>query len=581
MRSVRWQACALTLALLGSGSSRVRAQGVDSARQGDAGGTSGMADMPGMAVSAADSMEAPSGRAIVPMIKSPMIPGLEGSRPAVAFYSPGAGRSPQSVSAPTPTTEMRVNTGDTIALTASFVRRTIAGKSLVVYAFNGQTPGPLIRVHQGATFFVRFRNAIDQPATIHWHGVRLQNAFDGSSMTQPPVPPGGAFVYAVHCPDAGVFWYHDHVREDIGQPLGLYGNLYVEPDHPAVPAVHARQVFLMLSDLLVDGDSLLPFGREAPNFSLMGRFGNVLLVNGDSRWHFSAAAGEVVQFLITNAASARAFNLSFGDAPMKLIASDLGPYAHEVVVSSIVIAPGERYVVDVRFDRPGDVVLLNQVQTVDHFLGEIYANRDTLGHVSVTGEGSPGPDPVFATLHDDSATIRDIARVRGSIDRPPDEEIVLTTAIQGLPIPVMQMMAVDTVYRPPVEWTDGMSDMNWLATAKEVRWIIRDVRTGAENMHIAWHFHLGDVIKIRVYNDPRSFHPMDHPLHLHGQRFLEVARDGRPNPYLVWKDTAIIPVGSTVDLLVELSNPGTWMLHCHIAEHVESGMMAPVVVSAR
>ena len=156
---------------------------------------------------------------------------------------------------------------------------------------------------------------------------------------------------------------------------------------------------------------------------------------------------------------------------------------------------------------------------------------------------------------------------------------MLTTSIQGLPIPVMQFMSVDTVYRPPLEWTDGMADMNWIATGREVRWVLRDGRTSAENMQIAWHFPRHSMIKVRVFNDPRSFHPMNHPLHLHGQRFLVVARDGRPNPYLVWKDTTIIPVGSTVDLLMDLSNPGTWMLHCHIAEHVESGMMMAIAVS--
>ena len=286
---------------------------------------------------------------------------------------------------------------------------------------------------------MRFKNGIDRPATIHWHGVRLQNAYDGSpQMTQPPVPPGGAFLYAVHCPDAGIFWYHDHAREDIGQPLGLFGNLYVEAEHPTA-GVQPRQAFLMLSDILVDGDSLMPFGRDEPNFSLMGRFGNVIMVNGESQWRFTAAAGDVVRFLLTNAASARAFNVSFGDAPMKLIASDQGPYAREVSVSSITIAPGERYVVNVRFERAGDVPLLNQVQTVDHFLGEIYPNRDTLGHVTVTGEARTGADPAFTTMHDDSAMLRDIERLKPAFSKLPDEEIVLTTAIQGLPIPVMQI----------------------------------------------------------------------------------------------------------------------------------------------
>ena len=118
-----------------------------------------------------------------------------------------------------------------------------------------------------------------------------------------------------------------------------------------------------------------------------------------------------------------------------------------------------------------------------------------------------------------------------------------------------------------------MPDMNWLSTSKQVRWILRD-EAGKENMDIDWHVPAGSVVKLRITNDPKSFHPMQHPIHLHGQRMLVVARDGVPTKNLVWKDTAIIPVASTVDLLIDASNPGAWMLHCHIAEHLGSGMMA-------
>jgi FtsP/CotA-like multicopper oxidase with cupredoxin domain len=117
-----------------------------------------------------------------------------------------------------------------------------------------------------------------------------------------------------------------------------------------------------------------------------------------------------------------------------------------------------------------------------------------------------------------------------------------------------------------------MPDMNWLSTSKQVRWILRD-ETGKENMDIDWHAPVGSVIKLRIFNDPKSFHPMQHPIHLHGQRMLVVSRDGVPTRNLVWKDTALIPVGSTVDLLIDASNPGDWMLHCHIAEHLGAGMM--------
>ena len=124
----------------------------------------------------------------------------------------------------------------------------------------------------------------------------------------------------------------------------------------------------------------------------------------------------------------------------------------------------------------------------------------------------------------------------------------------------MMSMEVDTLYVPPIEWNDAMPMMNWLSTGAQVTWVLREPSTGKENMDIHWDFEKGDVVKIRVFNDPKSFHPMNHPIHIHGSN-------------LVWKDTAVVPVGSTLDMLVEMSNPGEWMAHCHIAEHLHAGMM--------
>jgi FtsP/CotA-like multicopper oxidase with cupredoxin domain len=90
---------------------------------------------------------------------------------------------------------------------------------------------------------------------------------------------------------------------------------------------------------------------------------------------------------------------------------------------------------------------------------------------------------------------------------------------------------------------------------------------------------VGDVSKIRIFNVPKSFHPMNHPIHIHGQRYLVLSMDGVSNRNQVWKDTAIVPVGSTMDILVDMSNPGTWMLHCHISEHLQSGMMLTFTVA--
>ena len=114
---------------------------------------------------------------------------------------------------------------------------------------------------------------------------------------------------------------------------------------------------------------------------------------------------------------------------------------------------------------------------------------------------------------------------------------------------------------------------NRMTTPANMHWKLVDQETGAENQAIDWSFTVGDRVKLRIINDPTSDHPMQHPFHIHGERFLILSRDGVQNDNLVWKDTVLIRTGETIDLLVEMSNPGNWMAHCHIAEHLEGGMM--------
>jgi hypothetical protein len=218
---------------------------------------------------------------------------------------------------------------------------------------------------------------------------------------------------------------------------------------------------------------------------------------------------------------------------------------------------------------------VNAIQAINHYRGEFEPKLDTLGIISVDATpAKPDYAAAFARLRSNSAVSRDIEPYRKYFGRAPDKQLSLTVRTSGLPLATVQFMTIDTAYFAPVEWVDGMPDMNWLSTGNEVTWILRDDATGHENMDINWHVKQGSVVKLRIFNDPKSFHPMQHPIHLHGQRMLVVARDGVSTTNLVWKDTALIPVGSTVDLLIDASNPGAWMLHCHIAEHLGSAMMA-------
>jgi len=535
-------------------------------------GMQGMQGMPGMDQGMHDStMSMP-----IPMPPGmPMMPGLKGLAPNVAPFLPGASADVAHLPVARASELARLKDGDTLDLTATLVRRTIRGHTFTMYGFNGEIPGPLIDVPQNATITVRFHNSIDLPSSVHWHGVRLDNRDDGvPDVTQPAVAPGSSFVYQVHFPDAGIYWYHPHVREDIEQAMGLFGNVRVDsPERDYYSPVNLEQT-LMLSDLLVHADTLIPFGKEDPDFALMGRLGNVLLVNGEPRYALSVHQGDVVRFFITNASSSRTWNLSFSGASMKVVASDVSRFEHEERVPGVILAPAERYVVEARFDKPGTYALVNAVQAINHYRGEFQPEVDTLGIVTVRSEpASPDYAAAFATLRHNTAVSRDIDRYRPYFDKPPDKRLTLTVKVSALPLATVQFMTIDTAYYAPVEWVDAMPDMNWLSSSKQVRWILRDDATGKENMGIDWHVPQGSVVKLRIFNDPKSFHPMQHPIHLHGQRMLVISRDGVPVRNLVWKDTALIPVGSTVDLLIDASNPGAWMLHCHIAEHLGSGMM--------
>jgi len=467
---------------------------------------------------------------------------------------------------------LRLKDGDIIDLDAELVRRTINGQTFTMYSYNGQYPGPLIEVSRGSEIMVRFTNHLPDSTSIHWHGIRLENAFDGVEGVS------DAFTYKVRFPDAGIYWYHPHIREDIQQALGLYGNILVRQPGARIPA--NREQILMLQDLLVGDAGLIPWGQESPTHALMGRFGNVLLVNGEPNYRLSVRRGEVVRYYLTNASSTRTLNVSFPRARMKVVAADAGPFEHEAWVESVVIAPAERYVVHVRFDKPGQVALVNKVIALDHLFGRFFPLVDTLGVVTVSR------DPVrndlrasFDALRRDAGAVAALEPYRRFLDKAPDQTLVLTLQTHGLPYLTERLMQVDSIYFAPVEWGGTMPMMNWASTGQQVRWVLKDPATARENLDIAWHFQRGKPVKIRLVNERRAFHGMQHPIHLHGQRFLVLAVNGVPNTDLAWKDTVLVPAGGVVDILLDTANPGDWMLHCHIAEHLSTGMMMHFTVN--
>jgi FtsP/CotA-like multicopper oxidase with cupredoxin domain len=543
--------------------------------------------------------------------------------------------------------------GDALDLRIGPVAKQIGESTVRMLAYNGSVPGPVLHVQQGSTLTVNVVNEGDLEATVHWHGLRLDNRFDGTHETQAPIPIGGRFTYRLEFPDPGVYWYHPHIREDYGQEMGLYGNIVVAPADPGYWSPVNREVALVLDDVLIEEGRIAPLSTTEPNYVAMGRFGNVLLLNGEPDLSLDALQGEVVRLYLTNTANTRVFNVGIPGARMKRVGGDSGHYEREEFVDGLILAPSERVVVDVSFDETGELTLEHRTPDRTYALATVRVADE---HVE------PSLDRQFEELRTSGEMLAERARIAASLEADPDKTLAFVaemnmgepelppgtalayacpmhpevigaepgrcpkcgmTLLATVAAPIgyacpmhpevradqpercpkcgMKLVPVQLVQQPAtasshgsgqhehehdhaasehagpaagIEWEDDMVDVNRATTSANTRWKLVDRTTGAEGAGIDWRFRVGDRVKIRLVNEMDSDHPMHHPFHIHGAgRFLILSRDGTPEPNLVWKDTVLVPTGQVVDLLLDVTNPGRWMAHCHIAEHHESGMM--------
>jgi FtsP/CotA-like multicopper oxidase with cupredoxin domain len=290
-----------------------------------------------------------------------------------------------------PPETVRLRNGEAFDLSIRPVRKRIGDAEVRMLGYDGSIPGPTMRVEQGSEITVNVTNETDLETTVHWHGLRLENRFDGvPEETQAPIPPGGTFAYGLRFPDPGLYWYHPHMREDYAQEMGLYAPIVVEPSDPSYWPPADRELTVTLDDVLIEDGRMAPFGRSGPNFVAMGRFGNVMLVNGETEFSGEAKLGEVVRLYLVNTANTRIFNFAVRGARMKLVGGDSGRVEREEFVEEVLLSPSERAVVDVLFDEPGKVHL--EHRTPDHTYG--------LGSFSVAGTAAGGPTDAAASFED-------------------------------------------------------------------------------------------------------------------------------------------------------------------------------------
>jgi suppressor of ftsI len=510
-----------------------------------------------------------------------------------------------------PSEEVILKDGDVFDLAITPVKKAIGGRTVSMLGYNGSVPGPVFRIPEGAEVTINLKNKGTMPTTLHSHGVRVENAFDGvPGVTQEEIAPGESFAYKLKFSDPGAFWYHPHVRTDYAVEAGLYGSFIVVPKDAAYWAPANREVPLMLDDIALDNKGIETFDAETADHTLMGRFGSTMLVNGETNYGLQAKQGEVVRLYLTNAANTRLFNFAVPGAKMKLVGADLGRYAKESLVDGVLVAPGERRVVDVLFDKAGSYEMKHKTPDKEYVLGKVSVSSESVA----TSYGKE-----FSSLRTNAAVAEEMGGLMDAyLAKAPDKSVRLTLDMNGQMgnmmdhgghgmggahmMPDGAMMGGEDMGMPArnaapsaaggsgdgsprlrsgeagdaYEWEDAMAPMNRASTSKTLIWKLVDEATGKSNMDIdSWNFKTGDKVKIRIFNDPKSMHPMQHPIHFHGQRFMVLSTNGARNENPVWQDTALLAKGDTADILLEASNPGSWMAHCHILEHAESGMMLP------
>jgi FtsP/CotA-like multicopper oxidase with cupredoxin domain len=315
--------------------------------------------------------------------------------------------------------------GDEFELEITPVKKQIGDATVRMLAYNGSVPGSALKIPQGATITVHVSNQGDLEATVHWHGLRLENRYDGTHDTQAPIPVGETFTYQVHVPDPGAYWYHPHIREDYGQEMGLYGNILVAPTEPDYWPPVNRELLLTLDDILIEGGRVAAFRESETTHVAMGRFGNVMLVGGDPDLSLEAKRGEVVRFYFTNTANTRVFNVALPGAQMKLVGADAGHYEHEELIEEALLAPSERVVVDVLFPDAGTFELQHRTPERTYCLASITVADEP-------PEQSYADD--FPRLRTNSDMAEERRRIEPFVSAPPDKTLAFVAEMDmGVP----------------------------------------------------------------------------------------------------------------------------------------------------
>ncbi|WP_068828041.1 multicopper oxidase family protein [Pseudomonas sp. BMS12] len=403
----------------------------------------------------------------------------------------------------------------------------VPGRSTPAWGYGGQVPGVEIRCRQGERLRVRFINQLEQQTTIHWHGIRLPLEMDGVPyVSQLPVLPGEYFDYDFICPDAGSYWYHPHTTSSEQLGRGLVGPLIVEEREPS-GFQHERTLSLKTWHVDEQGTfTAFSVPREAAREGTRGRLSTI---NGVSLPTLDLPARQVVRLRLINLDNTVTYRLNLPGAEARIYALDGNPIKPRPLGKNYWLGPGMR--IDLALKVPA--------------IGAELSLRN-------------GPLRL--------ATIRSVSSNAAPGDWPP--------ALPANPVAEPDLSRAETL-RFNFEWAATLASPNQGGPARYWQingqaWDIND-KTCADRP-IATLKKDGHYIFVL-----RNMAQYLHPIHLHGMSFKVLSSDRKKiEPYFT--DTYLLGKNETARIAFVADNPGVWMFHCHVIDHMETGLMAAIAV---
>ena len=422
------------------------------------------------------------------------------------------------------------------------------GPATEVWAYNSKVPAPLLRYQQGDLLRLELENQLEEPTTIHWHGLRVPSAMDGVPIiSQPAIQPGEKFRYEFILEDAGTFWYHPHFNSSKQVGKGLRGVLIVDE---IVPPEVDRDVLWVLDDWRLNQEAqIVPFSGNRRDASHNGRLGNVVTVNGNIEEEFTVYPGERIRLRLVNVSNARTFSLLFQPMNPWIIAFDGHPVTPQKVDDGpVVLGAGQRtdLIVDVPENRS------ESLQVIDRSFGNEYAYE------------------LMRLVFDSSRSY------------PPSVSAPSQLPANPVAVPNMQQ-AIRHQFVFEGGAMGGLSGATLNGKFLNMRELVERDKFWALNGAVPDDVHTDPPILTLTQGQSYIFELInrtvfEHPIHLHGHSVFVTSVNEIPVEYSTIRDTILIGPDEKQEFAFVADNPGLWMFHCHILEHQSTGMTSLIAV---